>query len=245
MPTFIADTAKLGPNVELGENVTIEDFCILGAPLRGITKPAPLKIGDGSMIRSHSVIYQGCEFPGGIQTGHHVVIRENTRAGKRFRIGSFSDVEGHCEIGDYVTCHGYVHIGSGSKIGNFVFLYSLVTLTNDPLPPSHRTLARPVVLEDGVVVCVQATVMPGAVMRKGSYAVAGAKIAGEIPAGRVVDAEGGHELHVKAIFDMPTMARLPWMRNHIEKYPEDDRPHLQQLLEEILASASTTAQSSV
>lgn len=233
MPTEIASTARIGPGVELGENVVIEDFCIVGAPMHKSVSDAPVRIGDNSTIRSHSVIYQGCDFSKGIQTGHHVLIRENTRAGTRFRIGSFSDIEGNCEIGDYVTCHGYVHIGVGSKIGNFVFIYSLVTLTNDPLPPSHQTMARPVVLEDGVVVCVASTVMPGALMHKGSYAVAGSRVTGEVPPGHVVMADGKSDLHVKHLRDLPTMTSLPWMKNHIDKYPPEERPRLLALLNDV------------
>ncbi len=235
MACSIAETARLSPHVRLGENVVIEDYCVIGAPLYGGAPQREVWIGDDSIIRSHSVIYQGCNFQGGIQTGHHVVIRENTKAGKRFRIGSFSDIEGNCVIGDYVTCHGYVHIGSGSVIGSFVFLYSLVTLTNDPLPPSHRTLSRPVTLEDGVVVCVQSIVMPGAIMRKGSYAVAGSRVSGEIPPGRVVDEQGRYDLHVKHLFDQQTLVRLPWMKNHLDKYPVEAQESLRNLLDSLLA----------
>ncbi len=235
MATLVADTARIGPDVELGENVLIEDFCIVGAPMHQADAYGPVKIGDNSIIRSHSVIYQGCDFSGGIKTGHHVLIRENTRAGKNFRIGSFSDIEGSCQFGDYVTCHGYVHVGVGSSIGSFVFIYSLVTLTNDPLPPSHQSMSKPVTLEDGVVVCVGATVMPGAVMRKGSYATAGAMVAGEISIGKVVSPGMGQDIHVKNLCDVETMTRLPWMRNHIGKYPAEEHDRLEKLLAEVIA----------
>ncbi|MCB0259042.1 MAG: transferase, partial [Calditrichaeota bacterium] len=51
---------KIYPNVELGENVIIEDFCIIGLPPRGY-REGELKtvIGSNSVIRSHTVIYAG------------------------------------------------------------------------------------------------------------------------------------------------------------------------------------------
>ena len=104
------------------------------------------------------MLYEGSEFGAGLQTGHHVLIREGTRAGRDLRIGSYSDIEGDCTIGDCGRFHGYAHVGRGSRIGNFVHLYSLTILLNDPLPPSN--IMQPATLEDGVVVAVGATVMP-------------------------------------------------------------------------------------
>jgi UDP-3-O-[3-hydroxymyristoyl] glucosamine N-acyltransferase len=49
-----------------------------------------------------------------------------------------SDLQGHCEIGDYVRFHSNVHIGQKSKIGNFVWIFPYVVLTNDPYPPSNN-----------------------------------------------------------------------------------------------------------
>ena len=57
---MIAETAKIHPGVEFGVNVVVEDFCIIGIPPKG-SKPGELKtkIGDNSVIRSHTVIYAG------------------------------------------------------------------------------------------------------------------------------------------------------------------------------------------
>lgn len=55
-------------------------------------------------------------------------------AGKNLQIGTLSDLQGHCEIGDYVRLHSNVHIKSVP--GNFVWIFPYVVLTNDPYPPS-------------------------------------------------------------------------------------------------------------
>ncbi len=253
MKNQIAKTATISPQAQIGkgvkignftivhdnaivaDGVTIEDYCTIGYPVDFDLPNRKLMIGKNSHIRSHSVIYEGCDFSGCIQTGHHVMVRENTIAGRLFSVGSYNDIEGDCTFGDCVRLHGYVHVGKGSKIGSFVWLYSLVTLTNDPLPP--LTLDVPVILEDGVVVCLGSTVMPGAVMRKGSYAAANCQVKGEIEMGAVVKGPEAEQVgHVSTLIDFKSMKCLPWMKHALERYPEDEHSRLLKLSDEITAS---------
>jgi len=47
-------------NVEIGEGTTIEDYCVIGSPPRGKQEgELETRIGAGSVIRSHTVIYAG------------------------------------------------------------------------------------------------------------------------------------------------------------------------------------------
>ena len=220
------------PNVEIAADVIIGDNCIIGHPA-GETGAEPLFIGPGSVIRSHTILYEGSYFAQGLQTGHHVLIREGTRTGLDPHIGSFSDIEGRCTIGDYARFHSYVHIGIGSRIGHFVKIYPLVTLTNDPLPPSH--IVKPVTIEDGVVLCVGVTVLPDAVMRRGSYAAAGAIVGGEIPVGAIVaDKESRIAGHVRNLMNLAAGIRHPWMRHFADGYPPEARERIEQLGRSIL-----------
>ena len=50
----IAPTAVIYPNVSLGEDVVIEDFCIIGLPFKGM-KNIQTIIGSGSIIRAGSI----------------------------------------------------------------------------------------------------------------------------------------------------------------------------------------------
>lgn len=228
----IGDFTTIHENVVLGDGCTIGDHCVIGAPAGDA---APLQIGSGSNVRSHSVLYAGSTLGSGLETGHHVLIRAGTRAGEGLRVGSFSDIEGACEIGDFARLHSYAHVGRGSKIGHFVWLYSLTILTNDPLPFSK--LHRPVVLEDGVVVAVGATLYPGAIMRLGSMAAARSMVKGEVPPGCIVS--GDHQVrgHVTKLKDLESGWRHPWMRHSGDAYPEKAQERIRQLLESILATA--------
>lgn len=228
----IGTFTKIYDNVVIEDDVIIEDHCLIGVPVRRDLENRTLIIGRGSIIRSHTIIYEGSRFKN-IETGHHVLIRENTISGEGFRVGSFSDIEGDCIIGDYVNCHSYVHIGKGSIIGNFVWIYSLVTLTNDPLPPSD--IFRPVILEDGVVLCVGVTVLAGAKVGKGAFAASGSIVKGEIPIGAIVSGINSEIVgYVNDLIDFQTMKRHPWMGHFSSRYPDYVNSRLKELYEEII-----------
>ena len=231
MRQCISPEAKIGTNVEIGfgvriydnvvigANSTIGDHCVIGCPTKSQKFAGkPVIVGENSIIRSHSVVYEGSVFGKGLETGHHVVLREGTQAGLNLRVGNFSDVEGHCTIGDFCRFHGYAHIGKGSQIGNFVWIFSLVTLTNDPLPPSH--LALPVTIEDGAVLAVGATPLPGSHIGKGAFVGAGSQVRGNVPAGAVV-------LNGKVVFGVHRLCAMehgiahPWMTHFKDAYPEE------------------------
>lgn len=201
----IHPTAIVGDNVTLGEGVTIGpraivydhveigDDCFVGAdvtlgePLSAIHadpdgyENPPLVIGAGSSIRSRSIIYAGSRFGPGLETGHRVTIRENTTAGTNLRVGTLSDIQGHCEFGEHVRLHSNVHIGQQSKVGDFVWIFPYVVLTNDPHPPSDFMMGCTV--EDFAVIATMSVILPG--VRIGQDALVGA---GSI-VGEDVDAE--------------------------------------------------------
>jgi UDP-3-O-[3-hydroxymyristoyl] glucosamine N-acyltransferase len=220
------------PGTILGAGTTIGEHCSIGIPAGEGT--APLRIGEGSTVRSHAAIYAGSELGPELETGHHVVIRAGSKAGANLRLGSFSALEGDLEVGDYVRLHGYVHVGSGSRIGDFAWVYSLTTLTNDPLPPSDLHAA--VSIGAAAVVCVGATLLPGSQIGDGAFVAAGARVAGDVPAGRVVNDDGSVGGHVSGLVNLETGLRHPWMRHFTERYPEHVRPRLAALLEQIMAT---------
>lgn len=103
----VAETAKIHPGVKLGENVIIEDFCIIGYPPNGVV-PGELEtvIGDGSHIRSHTIIYAGVTMGRNCKISHSVFVREHTQLGENVSIGINCVVEHHCVVGDRVRLQG-------------------------------------------------------------------------------------------------------------------------------------------
>lgn len=184
---FISASATIGKNVKIGDNCSIYDHvvikdnsiicndCVIGEPLSGYysedgyTNPVTV-IEPNALIRSHTIIYAGCNIGESFSCGHRVTIRENSKIGKFCRIGTVSDLQGNLEIGDYCWLHSNVHIGQQSKLGNFVFIYPYVVLTNDPTPPSNSCIGPSI--GDYSQVAVFSVLLPG--VKIGKHCLVGA-----------------------------------------------------------------------
>ena len=174
---IISKDARIGRNVDIGaftivnagvsigDDSTVGAFCELGVPSTNSLLPS-LEIGSGSVIRSHSVFYSGSKFGERLTTGHRVTVRENTIAGNNLQIGTLSDIQGDCLIGNYVRFHSSVHVGKESRIEDYVWVFPYVVLTNDPHPPSEVRLG--VTLKTYAVIATHSTVLPGVIVGSGS-----------------------------------------------------------------------------
>ena len=179
--SYVDSSAKIASNVEIGpfcvihKNVDLAEGCKIGAYCElgietSLGDGSPLVIGKNSVIRSHSVFYESSRFGESLVTGHRVTVRENTIAGKNLQIGTLGDIQGDCSIGDYVRFHSNVHIGKKSTIGNFVWIFPYVVLTNDPHPPS--SILKGVVVEDFAVIATMSVILPGVRIGKGALIAA-------------------------------------------------------------------------
>lgn len=162
-------------NVQIGDNTSIGPYCVLGEPLAAFYREnhyenPPLVIGEGSIIRSHTVIYAGSTLGRGFECGHRVTIREKSAIGIHVRCGTLTDIQGDCTFGDYVRLHSNVFIPQESHIGNFVWIFAGTVLTNDPTPPSETLCG--IAIEDFAVLAAKVTVLPG--VRIGPDALVGA-----------------------------------------------------------------------
>lgn len=177
-------------NVSLGSGTVVGPNCILGEPLAEIYEfPSSyenpvLSIGNDSIIRSGTTIYAGTDIGGSFECGHGVTIREAARIGQNVRVGTLSDVQGHCEIGDYVRLHSNVHIGHRSVINDYVWIFPYVVLTNDPHPPSNILLG--VTIEEFAVIATMSVILPGVKVGKDSLVGACSLVRNDVPAEAVV-----------------------------------------------------------
>ncbi|MGM9479961.1 N-acetyltransferase [Roseateles sp. NT4] len=207
-------------DVEIGDGSRIDGHCEIGYPTP-LAQGRPLVIGAGAVIRSHSVFYAGSRFGTGLVTGHRVTVRELTEAGQGFQIGTLADIQGHCRVGHHVRTQSSVTIGQQSVIGDFVWLFPGVLLTNDPNPPSNELLG--VTLEDYVVVAVKATLLPGVTIGRGSFIAAHALVGQDMPEDSLVSGAPAKrmckasDLRVKG--DMRQRA-YPWRHRFVRGYPE-------------------------
>ena len=229
---IVSPKARLGANVsvgpftivhddvEIGDNTTIEGYCEIGKPAHSEEDRGPLVVGRDSVIRSHSTLYGGSTFGDKLLTGHRVLIRERTTVGKNLQIGSLGDIEGHCHIGDYVRFHSNVHICQKSQVGNFVWIFPYVVLTNDPHPPSDVMIG--VTIEDYVAVATMSVVLPGITIGTGSLVGAHSSVTKDVdPHSVVVGNPAKYRCGTERIRlrDGSGKQAYPWRRHFVRGYP--------------------------
>ena len=185
---MISETAKIYKNVTLGKDVIIEDFSIIGAPPRG-HKDGDLEtiIGDGSTIRSHTVIYAGNKIGKNFQTGNKANIRELNEIGDNVSIGTLSVVEHHVVIEADVRIHTQVFVPEYTTIREGAWLGPNVVLTNAKYPKSLNVkdeLAGPVI-EKNSKIGANSTLLPGVIVGENSLVGAGSVVTKDVEANSI------------------------------------------------------------
>jgi acetyltransferase-like isoleucine patch superfamily enzyme len=180
---MIAKTAVIYPNVKLGKNVTIEDYCIVGAPLRDGSQPETV-IGDDSHLRSFTVIYAGNKIGEKFQTGNKANIRENNTIGKNVSIGTLSVVEHHVVIEDDVRIHTNAFVPEYSVLKKGCWIGPHVVLTNAkvPMAPDAKEKLKGPTIEEGAIIGANATLSPGVTVQKHALVGSAANVTKDIEA---------------------------------------------------------------
>jgi acetyltransferase-like isoleucine patch superfamily enzyme len=182
-------TYRLYDNVTLGDDSVLEDFCIVGTPPRGKKNgELPTTIGDGAVIRSHTVIYAGNVIGKNFQTGNKVNIRESNRIGNNVSIGTLSVIEHHVEIADNVRIHTQVFIPEFSVLEEGCWIGPNVVFTNAkyPLAPGVKDQLAGPVIRKGAKIGANTTILPGVVIGENALVGAGSVVAKDVAPGAVV-----------------------------------------------------------
>lgn len=181
-------SAVIHDQVALGAGTVVGPFAVLGEPTDGGTPPGRLEIGQGSRIRSHTVIYAPNRIGDRFVTGHGALVREANEIGDDVSIGSHSIVEHHVRIGDGVRIHSNAFVPEFSVLEEDAWLGPNVVLTNARYPRGRRvkeSLRGPVVRRSARV-GANATLLPGVEVGAGALVGAGAVVVNDVPAGAVV-----------------------------------------------------------
>jgi acetyltransferase-like isoleucine patch superfamily enzyme len=233
----IGDNSVIYDNVEIGDDTIIGNDCVIGEPLfsyysdQGYSNPKTV-IGDKSLIRSHSIIYSGTETGIEFQTGHRVTIREKAIFGNNCSVGTLSDIQGHVKLGNYCRLHSNVHIGQKSEIGDFVFIYPYVVLTNDPTPPSdicigpkigsYSQIATMSVILPGVIIGEHALIGAGSIVAKNvsDYSLTLGNPAKHLKDVREIKSRGSEKSHYPWPYNFDR--GMPWRNIGFDKWNEDN-----------------------
>ena len=168
----------------LGSGALIFEPVTLGFPSRDKMQKTGFigtTIGKNPVIRSGTILYCDVIIGDFFQTGHNVVIREETRIGDRVSIGTATVIDGHTTIGNDVSLQSRVYIPTNTRIGNHVFIGPNAVLTNDRYPPTRiGGLDGPNVM-DGAAIGANATLLPGVCIGEGALVAAGAIVTRNVP----------------------------------------------------------------
>jgi acetyltransferase-like isoleucine patch superfamily enzyme len=178
---MISSTAKIFPNVKIGKNVTIEDFCIIGIPPHG-KDPEETVIGDNSIIRAQTIIYSGNKIGENFQTGNKVNIRESNIIGDNVSIGTMSIVEHHVKIEDDVRVHSQAFIPEYCELQKGCWVGPGVVLTNAKYPnsPNAKKELAGVVLKQKCRIGANSTLLPGVQIGHKSLVGAGSVVCKDV-----------------------------------------------------------------
>jgi len=142
------------------------------------------RLGMGSVVRSHVVIYERAAIGRRVRIGHHVLIREDTRVGDESVIGSGTVIDGGVEIGSRVQIQSGVYIPPKVVIEDGVFIGPRAVFTNDKYPPSRRLVG--IHVGEGAVIGANATIIAGVRIGRGAVVAAGSVVTKDVPDGAVV-----------------------------------------------------------
>lgn len=207
-------------DVEIGAHTKIGAYCELGlpTPLANIPK---LTIGADCTIRSHSIFYSGSVIGDKLNTGHYVCVRENSLVGTGCQFGNRTDIQGDCTIGNYTKMHADVHVGKKSVIGNYVWLFPEVLLTNDPTPPSDDLVG--VIIDDFAVLAAKVLVLPGVHIGKDAVVAAGSLVKESIADGKLANGSPAKvtcPVNILRMHNNPKLKAYPWRQRFHRGYPE-------------------------
>jgi acetyltransferase-like isoleucine patch superfamily enzyme len=184
----ISPTAVIHPGVVLGQNVRIEDYCIIGVPVSNEEETLETVIGDDAIIRSFTVIYAGNRIGRGFQTGNKANIRESNIIGDYVSVGTLSVVEHHVTIGSGVRIHSQAFVPEFSRLGEGSWIGPSAVLTNARYPqgPGVKESLQGPVLGRRAKVGANVTILPGVTVGDNSLIGAGSVVTRDVPRGVIV-----------------------------------------------------------
>ena len=229
----IGPGATLYDNVEIGAGSWIGPGCSIGEPTMGFYRDrdayegVATRIGAASILRRGAVINAGSSVGARFQTGPYAAIREDTTIGDDCSVGNNCDIQYGVQIGGFTRLHSNIAVGSGTRIGPFVWVHPFVVFTNDRLFPTFLK-EEPPVIAPFCSIAVHSTILPGA--RLGVHTIVGAhtKVGGEVPAFAFMDGSPAeNRIDCRKILhklDGRAVQPYPWIHHVDRDYPWADQP---------------------
>ncbi len=201
--TLIAQSSIILGPTKIGDKTLIDHNVIIGYPsrrsLREVLRSHVLsddllkvldrasngsRIGSECHIRPGTTVYEKVIIGDHVETGHNVMIREESTIGNNVIIGTLTVIEGHVRVGNNVRIESGVFIPINTIIGNNVFLGPYVVITNDKYPVSKRL--KGVIIGDEVIVGANSIIIAGVEIGDRAVIAAGSVVTKNVPPETVV-----------------------------------------------------------
>lgn len=185
------------PNTVVGKGTEIFDHCVLGKmpTSPGVTSRklkneySQLVIGENCVLCPGVVLYTGTSLGHNNLLGDYCSIREECKIGNNCLISRNVSVNYNTMIGNDTKIMDNTHITGNMKIGDHVFISTLVATTND------NTMGREdyneehicgAIIDDYVTIGAAANILPGVVIGNNAMVGAGALVTKNVPENKVV-----------------------------------------------------------
>jgi len=186
--TLIGSRSIIGKNVVIGYPIRSKVKSLISDHIVNILEydliSEGAKIGEDSIIRSGTVIYESAILNDRVETGHNVLIREGSHVREGSLIGSSTILDGRVEVGLNVSIQSNVYLPHLTVIGDRVFIAPEVCLTNDPYPKSKRLVGT--VVEKDAIIGANSTILPGLRIGENAVVGAGSVVTSDVPPNSVV-----------------------------------------------------------
>ena len=142
-----------------------------GVTIRAVSFERCVRIGRGSSIGPHAVIYYDVEIGAETLVGDGASIREQSRVGSRCIISRCVTVNYNAHIGDRVRIMDSTHITGNCVIGDDVFISALVSTANDNTMSARHYDERAIVgprIGNRVCIGEGACLLPGVSIGEGA-----------------------------------------------------------------------------
>lgn len=178
---LIAPTAIIHPNVFLGDDVIIEDHCIIGLPFTAMGDEKTV-IGNGSVIRAGTYIYAGNYIGCNFQTGNKANLRELNQIGDNVSIGTLTVIEHHVVIRDGVRIHSQAFVPEFTVLEENSWLGPNVVITNARYPkhPSVKKDLKGAHVKQDAKIGANTTLLPGLTIGRNSLVGAGSIVTKDV-----------------------------------------------------------------
>jgi len=206
---YVDDEAEIGNNVSvgrfaevlsgsiIGNNCVIGSRCIIGHPSKLelqsadfsaaspkvsdllVTEPTT-KIGQGSIIRSGSILYRHVVIGERLRTGHNILVREHVTLGDRCVVGTNAILDGYISIGNNSMIQSNCYITQSTRIGNGVFISPGCAFFDNKKIILGEGLER-TTISDYVRVGGGTKILPGITIGKYALVGAGSVVTKDVP----------------------------------------------------------------